>query len=468
MKQGCSMVRIALSAIYCILLAACNGGSDQANTLKVPPTIVSNTIVGSTVNTQANPLTQTIAEYQATTPDTPPLSCNEESSLDLSLSIERLNNLSQQIFSLETTSSFNSYANFIAISQLALISRAQTAALIEQLGLLELTTNADWLDSFCQLEQQLQTIDSQVNLANEWQVNKSLLTALNQYFQIIFTEREIDPTSDLWRLSMATDWQTETQLTVVGQDYINYQASSSDSFHIAKAIMVAGDITQTTNDVGTYIRILDDNSKTIINIIMPTFEQYSSVKVNLIDTLHDFKQLEQTPLEKILIPYFATDIRDEGFFKITDWVSHHNIDDIFSEEGQDFAGINSVEDFNLSLPYNTNEFTFDGVGKIKAASYTEFSFKALGHVEEAFQPAPTSSTTSAVTISTGNFPDDLLEICEALIAQEEYWRPYFIVIENADNGLIYTMTKSNTPVIENQSSNCIQVNENIDFINLSN
>jgi hypothetical protein len=448
------MVRTALFIFSVFILTACNSGSsdtDSTEKTAIPSAETSSKEVD--YNTKSISLTQTLAEYQTTTSQNTPTNCDANNPQDLSLSIENLNNLSQQVFALDTTSSINSYANFIALSQLALTSREHSAALIEQLGLAQVTQNNDWFNSLCQLEQQLSTLSSQVSMANEWQVNKSLLAQLNQYFPVVFTERQIDPESDLWRLSITNNWLTDIQLTVLGQDYIYYRATDSTEAEIAKAIMVSGDITTASNEIGKYIRLADNNSNFVINIIMPTFEQYSVVKKNLINTLNGFRQLEQNQLETMLIPYFSNSIASDDFFNIANWISHNNIGDILAEEGQNFTGINAIEKFKLLSPNSTNGFIFDETGKIKAQSSTRVSYEALAYLEEAFQP----TNSSSVTITSGNFPQIPIILChEKLVAQDVHWRPYFILIENASNGLIYTMTKNMSPVIEDQSNLCLE------------
>lgn len=465
MKLNKDVQWFALHFLLFFLLTACNSGSNDTKAIEAEVDIIvsannseNNTDdeIGSPTseslskeiddNTITIPLTQTLAEYQTENPQAIPLSCDTDNSRDLSLAIDSLNDFSQQIFSLTTTSSINSYANFIALSQLALTSREHTAALIEQLGLVQVTQNNDWFDIFCQLEQQMPTITTQVSMANNWQVNKSLLTHLNQYFPVTFVERQIDPTSDLWRLSITNDWLAEMQLAVIGQDYIHYQATDSTEAEIAKAIIVSGDITTASNEIGEYIRIIDDSSNIAINIIMPTFEQYSAVKANLVDTLNSFKQLEENKLEQILIPYFANNITSDDFVNAANWISHNNIDDIFADEGQNFTGINSIESFKLLLTSDTNNFTFDDSGKVKAQSSTQFSYEALTYQAAAFNPI-----NSSVTIISSNIE---FNICNEELFAEALWRPYFVVIEDANNNLIYTMTESRTPVIENQSNLC--------------
>lgn len=436
-----------------VLLTACNSGSNDtanananANANKVELPTSEN--LSKEVEDNTTSLTLTLAEYQTENPQTTPLSCDTENQLDLSLAVDSLNDISQQIFALNITPSINTYANFIALSQLALTSREHTAALIEQLGLAQVTQSNDWFDIFCQLEKHMPTITSRVSMANDWQVNKSLLTQLEQYFPVTFVERQIDPTSDLWRLSMKNDWLAEMQLTVIGQDYIHYQATDSTKAEIAKAIIVSGDITTASNEIGEYIRITDVSSNIAINIIMPTFEQFSSVKTNLVDTLNDFKQLEQAELEQILLPYFANNITSDDFFNATNWIYHHNIDDIFADEGQNFSGINPIENFKLLRTSDSDNFTFDETGKIEAQSSTQFSYEALTYQEEAFY----SPNFSSVTI-TQQIPISI-DLCNEELFAETRWRPYFIVLEGANNNLVYTMTESGLPEIEDQSNLC--------------
>lgn len=405
------MIRTAFLAFSFFLLTACNSGSNDTEIIKAKVDVIINSDNDDKVelptseslskevddNTNTTSLTQTLAEYQTENPQATPLSCDADNSRDLSLAVDSLNNFSQQIFALTTTSSINSYASFIAFSQLALTSREHTAALIEQLGLAQVTQNNDWFNIICQLERKMPTLTTQVSMANDWKVNKSFLMQLEQYFPVTFVEKQIDPTSDLWRLSITNDWLAEMQLTVIGQDYIYYQATDSVETEIAKAIIVSGGIATASNEIGEYIRICDENSKIIINIIMPTFEQYSTVKANLIDTLNSFKQLEENKLEQIRLPYFANNITSDNFVNTANWISHNNIDDILADEGQNFTGINSMENFKLLLTPDTNNFLFDDTGKVKAQSSTQFSYEALTYQAAAFNP-----TISSVTITSSN------------------------------------------------------------------
>jgi hypothetical protein len=448
-EQGCTMIRTAFFTISFCLLTACNSGSNEQTRLPTSETLSQK--VDDDTNIIA--LTQTLSEYQTENPQATPLSCDTDNPHNLSLAIKNLNNLSQQIFALTTTSSINSYANFLAISQLALISKEHTAALVEQLGLAQVTQNNDWFNTFCQLEQLTPTVTTQVSIANDWQVNKSLLTQLNQYFPVNFIEKKIDPTSNLWRLSIANDWLAEIQLAVIEQDYIYYQATDTTEPKIAKAIMVTGNINTASNEIGKYIRISDDDSNIVINIIMPTFEQYDVVKTNLIDTLDTFKQLEQNNLEQLPIPYFTQNIASDDFVDSNDWINYNNINDILSDEGQNFSGINSTENFKLSSYSNEDYFIFDDTGKIKAQSFPTFSYEAISYQEAAFQNSVFFSSISITSISTTSI---LTNLCNEELFAQTLWRPYFILLENASNGLIYTMTKSMTPVIENQSNLCIE------------
>jgi hypothetical protein len=440
-------MRTAFLYFAVVLLTACNSGSnDTANANKVELPTSEN--LSKEVEDNTTSLTLTLAEYQAENPQATPLSCDAGNLLDLSLAVDNLNNLSQQIFALNTTSSINSYASFIALSQLALTSREHTAALVEQLGLAQVTQSENWFDIFCQLEQQVPTITTHVSMANDWQVNKSLLTQLEQYFPVTFVERQINPTSNLWRLSMTNDWLAEMQLTVIGQDYIRYQTTDSTEAEIAKAIIISGDITTASNEIGEYIRIIDDSSNIAINIIMPTFEQYDAVKANLVDTMNSFKQLEQNKLEQILLPYFDHGIASDDFFNAANWISHNNINDIFADEGQNFSGINSIENFKLLHTSDSNNFAFDETGKLKVQSSTQFSYEALTYQEEAFY----SPNSSSVTI-TQQIPISI-DLCNEELFAEALWRPYFIVLEDANNNLIYTMTGNGAPDLEDQSNLC--------------
>lgn len=466
-EQGCTMIRTAFFAVSFCLLTACNSGSNDAETIEntAPKVTSSDEQTGlpssetlrAEVDNDIITLTQTLAEYQTENPQATSLSCDTNKPHDLSLAIDNLNTLSQQVFALTTTSSINSYANFLALSQLALTSREHTAALVEQLGLAQVTQNNDWFDTFCQLEQLTPTVTTQVSMANDWQVNKSLLTQLNQYFPVSFTEKNIDPTSDLWRLSIANDWFAEIQLTVIGQDYIDYQATDTTEPKYAKAIMVTGDINTASNETGEYIRISSDDSNIVINIIIPTFEQYDVVKASLIDTLGAFKQLEQNNLEQLLIPYFAKNIASVDSVDSVDennWINHNNINDIFSDEGQNFSGINSIENFKLLSYSNRYYFIFDETGKIETQSFPTFSYEAIAYQEAAFQ---NDTFSYGFFISQGTQPlTDLNILCNEKLLTKTLWRPYFILLENASNGLIYTMTKSMAPVIEHQSYFCIE------------
>ncbi|MCP4990114.1 MAG: hypothetical protein GY928_29970 [Colwellia sp.] len=66
----------------------------------------------------ALPQNQTLTEYQTEASSTVAVHCDTDNSLDLSLPIESLNNLSQELFAISTTTSINSYANLLLLVNL--------------------------------------------------------------------------------------------------------------------------------------------------------------------------------------------------------------------------------------------------------------------------------------------------------------------------------------------------------------
>jgi len=308
-----------------------------------------------------------------------------------------------------------------------------------------LTEHNDWFAFFCQLEQQFPTTTTQANLASEWQINKQLLTQLDQYYPTSFNATEINASSNLWRLTLNNSWQVSMQLNVIGHDYINYQRDSSSSAQIANGIIITGDIASTSDEIADYSRVIDQTTGLTLHIIMPTFAQYDAVKASLVDTLSHFKSQTLTANAQLLLPYFYG---DSTLLTIQNIFDEHNINELFAQSGQDFSGINSIEDFQLLTPANNNTISVNRAGTVSASANSSYNYQALTFVETAFESS-SSSSSSGISISSGGE----WSCNEELFAQVN-WRPYFIIIEQSDQQLIYTMAENESPSFEDQSNLC--------------
>lgn len=436
------MLRLALSFIIMITLSACQ--SDQENTpeiqqereILIPEEVVPEFAPHSLFAAQ-NTSSQTADNCTLTEP------------LYLSDRIDDLNALSQQIFSLDNIDGVNGYANFITLAQLALTSNTHTSDLIEQLGLSGITENDEWFNVFCYLETIAPTNTLSATIAEDWLIRDDLYTSLIQKFEANFTSRSIDPEKDLWRLSLANSWEVELQLTVDKEipKYVSYQNTADAQHEIAHAIKIVDNIRSVSNEFGDYFSIINDSNYTL-HIIMPTFAQYPHVKSNVVDVLNGFKALEKTPLTELYLPYFDEIKSADSFMSFTGWLKENSVESIFDEENQDFSGINQYETFKLINSYNYNSFELNEEGSITSSYQNRTTAEALFYIDEAF-----TQTTGFTITHDGNLTFKKCEKVEA----ESTWRPYFIIIENTKNKLIYSIVTNAQPEIKDKDSICVVV-----------
>ncbi|XPF92921.1 hypothetical protein ACM9HF_12900 [Colwellia sp. RE-S-Sl-9] len=440
------MLRLVLSLIIITTLSACQ--SDQENTPEIQNE--QEILIPEEVVPEFEP--HSLFAAQNTSSQTAD-NCTSIEPIYLTDRIEDLNALSQQMFALDNISGVNSYANFITLAQLALTSNAHTSDLIEQLGLSGITENDEWLNVFCYLETITPTNKFSATIAEDWLIRDDLYTSLIQKFEANFTSRSIDPAKDLWRLSLNNSWEIELQLTIDNETpkYVNYQNTADAQPEIAYAIKITDNIRTVSNEFGDYFSITNDSDYTF-HIIMPTFAQYPYVKSNAVDVLNGFKALEKTPLTELYLPYFDEIKHADSFMSFSGWLKENSVESIFDEENQDFSGINQFETFQLINSYNYNSFELNAEGHITAESSNSIDVKALFYVDQAFEPS--SNSYSFFITLDGNMT---FSFCEEKKNAESTWRPYFIIIENTKNKLIYSIVTNAHPEIKDKDSICVVV-----------
>lgn len=442
------MLRLTFSTLLLIFLSAC--GSEEAPIISSLTDEPEEIISENAINAVEPHAYLSIQKRNISAID----NCTLTKPLYLADRIEDLNALSQEMFALDSIEGVNGYANFIVLAQLALTSNTHTSELIEQLGLSGITESEQWFDVFCYLDNTTPTNTLSISMAEDWLIRDDFYTSLIQKFEANFTSRSIDPEKDLWRLSLNNAWQIETQLTidVEATKYVYYKSTEDAPNQIAHALVVKDSIYSASNEFGDYFSISNE-SDYIVHIIMPTFAQYPYVKSNIIDVLNGFKALEKMPQNELYIPYFSEAMTKDGFINFSTWLTENSAQTLLDDENQDYSGINQYEMFKLMGGDDYNSFIFNDEGKITVDYNNTIDVEALFYVEESFNP----TYNSGVIFTAGGGIEVPIFECEEEVEFEinGTWRPYFMLIENAKNGLIYSIVTNGSPRIERQNNACI-------------
>lgn len=375
--------------------------------------------------------------------------CTLTEPLYLADRIEDLNALSQQMFALDDIEGVNGYANFITLAQLALTSNTHTSKLIEQLGLPGITESEQWFNVFCYLENVTPTNTLSISMAEYWLIRNDFYASLVQKFQASFSSRTIDAENDLWRLSLDNDWAVELQLTIDDEiaKYVNFQNTADAENTIAHALVVTDNINSASNEFGDYFSITN-NSDYTVHIIMPTFTQYPHVKSNIVDVLNGFKALEKTPQNELYIPYFSQVKSSDNFISFLAWLNENSAQSLLDNEEQDYSGINQYETVKLINSDNNNGFEFNAEGRISPRYQNTITAEALFYVEQSF-----SHSVNFQISHDGN----MTLTCNEKVEADSTWRPYFMIIENTKNSLVYSIVTNAEPEIKSQEGLCAPI-----------
>ena len=431
------MFRSVLFFIVVISLFGCSGGQESGGNKQEDLQIASPEPTLNSVlhNTLANQDVTFAAESD----------CSVTEPLYFSDRVTDLNGISQQMFAIEGVEGVNGYANFLTVAQLATLTKAGTSDLIEQLGLVGITENEEWLDVFCYLEALTPTHELEIQLAESLLIRGDFYTTSTQKLSANFTSRDIDPEQDLWRASITNNWQIDLQLGINDEfpRFVSYQHSPDVEASIARAITVTDSINTVSNEFGDYYAV-DNNSDFIVHIIMPTFEQYSHVKNNIVDVLDGFTALETTQLDELSLPYFSENSRSDSFIDFASWLEANWVGELFEDVNQDFSGINQFETFKLINNFNSNRFELNATGGIQSAYSNHNTLEALFFVEESHLDFASVSLQQVCSRSSN---------CSE-VEVDSVWRPYFIIIENTDSQLIYSIVANGRPEFYALYSTC--------------
>ncbi|KMT66286.1 hypothetical protein [Catenovulum maritimum] len=378
--------------------------------------------------------TTSISSFESSKTNSNSAICRQDEIFDWTDKIAQLNQHTlNQASKINEHEVYNAFANLYNASLISLTAKNHSLAELAKIDLVEFTTDYDWHDVICHQEKATPTSSLQIDVASNWLLNKSLLHKYQKYYQANFAAKSIDLTSNLWRLNANYHWQLDISLAVTAIETIHYQSSSDSALQYANAIKVSGQIEAASNEYADYLSIMEPSGTYQLHFIQPVFSQTSYVMNNFSSLLSQFKQVEKTELTSAIIPYFDHVLTSIDF---SAWLAQQDISEIFDPEGQDFSAINTLEKFKLETS-QASAINFADDGVLSLTQTNSHHYSALKYVADADTTLSSNITTETIVFK--------ISLCGNWQTFDTHWRPYILIIEDINTGLIYSVINSPQP-----------------------